>query len=571
MTSTATYCDKYAKGRRGFLVLLVFFAVAFFYWPAVRHSFVNYDDNDYVLYNPHVLEGLSLKGLAWAATSVGYAWNWHPLTWMSLMADVSLSGSELRALRPDEPFPHPPHPAPVQRMSAVMHGHNVLLHAANAALLLLLISMIVRRYTGDDAPSLWCDVLVALVVLLWAVHPLRAEAVAWISERKELLCAFWSLLALIAHLLYRQVWPAVACLALAVAAKPVAVTLPAVMWALDLSVMEKVRWRRLTWCGLVAAIGCALTLVAQRGNMAGMELVSLDKRVLHALAAPVVYLRQMIWPAGLIHFYPISEGSGWIEVVLGAAVWAAGAIVCIWAVACPAKAKRLAVLAASWCLVGLLPMSGIIQVGSQLHADRYTYWIGAGLVACAAAAIAGFAVRGDARPPVSGAVRRGRFVILMVVAAILVPYGVCGFRQIAVWRDSGALLKHAYETSGTAKAATDWAEYLVEENPVEAERVYRVSLTRGAVPPALSGLAFLLAVKQEASDFAEAKRLAAQALEMAPDEHRARVALGICAIREDRLWDAERILSEAVAEDAADVMAAGLRRQVRARCTPAGK
>ena len=550
--------------RRLLSALVVFIVVALFYWPAMRHSFVNYDDNDYVLYNPQVLEGLSAKGVAWAATSVGYAWNWHPLTWLSLMTDVSISGSELRALRSDEPFPHPPHPEPVQRMSAVMHGHNVLLHAANAALLFLLMMVLCERAADATSPKTtpYQMLVCALAAGIWAVHPLRAEAVCWISERKELLCAFWSLLAIIAHLRCRRAWLAIVCIALAVAAKPVAVTLPAVMWALDLVFAGAVRWRRLAVYAAISLAGCALTLVAQRGNMADVALVPLKGRIVNALAAPAIYLWQTVWPSGLVHFYPVSESAPLAAVVVGGALWVLGVTFCLRALMRPSNASGLCVLASCWCLVCLLPMSGIVQVGSQLHADRYTYWIGCGLTACAAMAILGAA---------ASMRLRARAVVLAVLAVALVSYSVCGFRQAAVWCDSGTLLKHAYESSDTAKSAADWAEYLVAEDPAAAERVYRASLARGTVPPALSGLAFLLAVQPNATDFAEAKRLAGKALALDGAEHRARVALGICAIREGRMQDAEKLLSEAVAEDASDSMASGLLRQVRARCTPAGK
>ena len=296
--------------------------------------------------------------------------------------------------------------------------------------------------------------------------------------------------------------------------------------------------------------------------MADVALVPLNGRIVNALAAPAIYLWQTVWPSGLVHFYPVSESAPLVAVVVGGAFWVLGATFCLRALIRPSNASGVCVLASCWCLVCLLPMSGIVQVGSQLHADRYTYWIGCGLAACSAMAIVGATAHMRLRM---------RAVILTVLTVVLVPYSVCGFRQAAVWCDSGTLLKHAYEASDTAKSAADWAEYLVAEDPTAAERVYRASLARGTVPPALSGLAFLLVVQPRTVDFAEAKRLAEKALELDATEHRARVALGICAIREGRMQDAEKLLSEAVAEDASDAMAAGLLRQVRARCTPAGR
>ena len=216
----------------------VFAAVLLTYLPSVRYEFVSYDDYEYVYQNPNVLGGLSRENLAWAVKSCGYANNWHPLTWVSLQADASLLPGKLSVSPsgiPDKSF------AP---LSSVMHAHNVVLHAANATLLFLLVVLMMRRLDSETNAAL---PVIALFALLWALHPLRTEVVCWVSERKELLSVFFMLLTMIAYLKGGEkgrmrtgeyVFSLFA-FAFALLAKPVAVTLPAVLFAWDCAMAKK--------------------------------------------------------------------------------------------------------------------------------------------------------------------------------------------------------------------------------------------------------------------------------------------------------------------------------------------
>ena len=157
---------------------LVFLGTVLLYMPSARYAFVDHDDPEYVIENPNMRDGLTWGNIKWAFTSVGYANNWHPLAWISMMADVTLAGP-----LDDESWNRRDN-----RVAHVMHLHNILLHAANAVLLFFLLGL----FLGGDC-DFRGDVLRLLLALFWAVHPLRCEVVCWCSERKELTCVFFML------------------------------------------------------------------------------------------------------------------------------------------------------------------------------------------------------------------------------------------------------------------------------------------------------------------------------------------------------------------------------------------
>lgn len=488
-------------------------AVALFFAPSSRFGFVAIDDQDYVTENERVKRGLSLDGVTWAFSSCGYASNWHPLAWISLMADATVA-----------------HRA--SSLPKVMHLHNVLLHAANAAFLLLLMIALLRRLSPGvplTEESLWACLLLSL---LWAVHPLRMEVVCWVSERKELLSVFFMLSSLLAYVTWRRLL-ALPLLACALLAKPVAVTLPAVFLAWDWCVCGRVRWGALTAAGVLSAGVCVLTMAAQSDAREVGTVLTLAQRTNAILGAPVVYLCQTVLPQDLSFCYARSAGVDGLTVVPGVALLFGMAAVCLlWKVR-GIRACGVAAFFISWCYVGLLPMLGIVKVGSQEHSDRYTYWIGCGLAVLAAHAVVPLLRRTDARR------------VLAVLLGVAVSYSLAGRGRMAKWRDTVTLFRDAVSKSFAPEVAGVLANELLKrggDGIAEAEHWLRESATRTPTARGNLELAAFLLVKpmdcavtgvSEADPYLEAEWLLKGALEAEPDYERAQKAMKLCKIKQE--------------------------------------
>jgi hypothetical protein len=321
------------------------------YLPTATHAFVDYDDPDYVFDNPHVTSGLSLRNLLWAFTT-GYAANWHPLTWISHMADCQFFGVT----------------------AGPQHLVNALLHAANAAILCVAL----RRMTA----CLWRS---ALVAALFAFHPMHVESVAWIAERKDLLSSFFWLLAILAYQAYaarpgpRRYLLVALLFAFGLMSKPMVVTLPAVLLLLDYWPLG--RFQSLGQLGPlllekiplapVAAASCVITFLVQRsgGAVSSLQHSPLLPRLADALCAFYFYIGGMLWPRDLMLPYVSGPSPGAAVLALGCA-----GIVAITALAILFR-RRAPYLPAGWLwfLGTLLPVIGFVRVGRQFAADRYTY------------------------------------------------------------------------------------------------------------------------------------------------------------------------------------------------------
>lgn len=337
------------------------------YWQATGFEFVNYDDHRYVTENTRVLNGLTIENVRWAFTTFEFS-NWHPLTWLSHMLDVTLHGRE--------PGGH--------------HLTSIILHAINGALLMILLV----RMTGAPWRS-------AMVAMLFALHPLHVESVAWVSERKDVLSTCFGLLTMLAYVRYAMSRAApdegrpgsnrrrstlfyiltLLFFALSLMSKPMLVTLPFVLLVLDWWPLRRVRsprdWMRLiiekTPLAAMSVASCIITIAAQRQGEAVRDLtqVPLAQRLGNAVVAYSEYLWQTIWPADLIMFYPQPAG-GWATGRIVIAIAALTAITVACAIA--SRRKNHAALAGwLWFLGTLVPVIGLVQVGAQSHADRYTY------------------------------------------------------------------------------------------------------------------------------------------------------------------------------------------------------
>lgn len=392
----------------------LFLGTLVLYYPALQNGFVNYDDPAYVTANWHVQQGLTSRSIVWAFTSTTEA-NWHPLTWISHMLDVQLFG-----LKP-----------------AGHHAQSILWHALNAVLLFLLLA----KATGFVGRS-------AVVAGLFAVHPLNVESVVWVAERKTVLCAFFFLLAVAGYGWYANRprtsrYLLVALLfALALMAKPMAITLPFALLLLDFWPLQRFPETQLYRLVLekipllaLSAASAAITLYAQRagGALGSTVLLPPAMRVKNAIYSYVVYIEKAVWPSRLAVFYPHPEGSLALWKVMGAAVL----LLTITAVFWHFRERRYLLVGWLWFLGTLAPVIGIVQVGRQAWSDRYAYiplWglfvIGVWLASEAAARI-----------PL------GRAAQAVIAVAVLLAYSVNTHIQIGYWRDSYSLFAHALQVT----------------------------------------------------------------------------------------------------------------------------
>jgi tetratricopeptide (TPR) repeat protein len=394
--------------------LAVLTVAAFF--PVRHNGFILYDDPAYVTRNEHVVPGLTPEGAAWAFTGAASD-NWHPLTWLSHMLDVSLFGMD--------PGAH--------------HLVSVALHAAGAALLFLTLAAM----TG----SRWrC----ALAAALFAVHPLRVESVAWAAERKDVLSGLFFVLTLAAYLRYaRRPGPGryaavAACLALGLLAKQTLVTLPLVLLLLDwwplgrlaaggrpaAATGARLLAEKAPLIALSAAAG-AVTFAVQRasGAVKGAEQIPLVPRLFNAVVSCVRYLGDAAWPLRLSPVHP-HPGP---DLAVGAVLASLAALVAATLVA-RGLARTRPWLAAGWAwyLVTLLPVIGIVQVGWQGRADRYTYLPLTGVF---------LALSWEAARLARGG--RARAALAAVSVALVATLAALTWRQTGFWRDSVTLFSRA--------------------------------------------------------------------------------------------------------------------------------
>jgi protein O-mannosyl-transferase len=433
--------DEQSLGRRVLLLaLLLALVTVAVYSHVLRNDFVNYDDPEYVTNNAHVLQGLTWHGLAWAMTATDAA-NWHPLTWISHMADVQIFG--LRA--------------------GGHHLTNLLLHAINVVLLFLLLNAATRFVYRS-----------AIVAALFGLCPLNVESVAWIAQRKSLLSTMFLLLALLAYGWYARKPGAGRYLMVAfwfllgLLAKPMVLTLPLLLLLADYWPLERLpvpsgdvpadhlsgvhgEWFR-CFGKLVAekipllalsAASAFVTIYAQgRGGAVGsMANLSLRVRIDNAIYSYLAYVVKAVWPARLAVFYPHPENSLAHWKILAGALFLVGASAFAWM----GRQRRYLVAGWLWYLVALVPVIGVVQVGLQAMADRYVYVPFIGLFALIVWLVADFAER--ARVPVAA--------LAAIALLVLSSYAYVSYNQLGYWRNSFTLFSHAVEVTSHNAVAED--------------------------------------------------------------------------------------------------------------------
>lgn len=396
------------------------------YWQVGGFGFVNIDDDQYVSDNAPVLRGLTREGISWAFTTFRAA-NWHPLTWLSHMIDVELFGND--------PGWH--------------HRMNVLFHLLDTELLFLLL----WRMTG----GLWQS---AFVAALFGVHPLHVESVAWVAERKDVLSTLFWLMTMGAYLLYVRrpgtvrYLSVVLFFALGLMCKPMLVTLPFVLLLIDWWPLGRLgregssresRWR-ISGAALIrrtseklpllvlSAMSCIVTYVAQSsgGAMPPSEQVPIGWRISNAVVSYVAYLWKTIWPSPLAVFYPHPAA---VDAAIPA--WEiVGALLLFGGISFATYRQRhRPYLAVGWLwyLGTLVPVIGLVQVGGQAMADRYTYVPLIGIFIAAAWGV----------PEALAGWRYRSLTLGSTAVAVVVAFSLAAWGQVKHWKDSPSLFSHA--------------------------------------------------------------------------------------------------------------------------------
>jgi len=478
------------KDRRALLIAAVLALVTLaLYWNVLGHQFLNYDDPDYLTQNPMVQRGLTAEGIRWAFTAPVSS-NWHPLTLLSLMLDVQLFGVR----------------------TGVIQFISVLFHIANSVLLFLL----ARRMTG----ALWAS---AFVAAFFAWHPLRVESVAWLAERKDVLSAFFLILTLLA-------WTAwirrpsrfrfalsLVLFALGLMSKPMLVTLPFAMVLLDLWPFQRLRLgageqssvdkktlveslrEKIPFIAL-ALISSYITFIVQRQgqSVATMERIPLVSRLANALVAYVGYLWKTIWPVNLSVYYPYPETIQTVAAVI-AAMLLLGVSFLVWR---HWRARPWLFTGWFWYVGTLVPVIGIVQVGSQAMADRYSYIPSIGL---------GFALAFGAQELLS--LRPGlRRPIGILTGIVIAGWILLTGRQVNFWNNDETLFRHALQATARNHLAS----------------------------------AVLGSTAAQAGRMEEAARLFEQAIQWRPDSFEAHTAYGVALLNAGNLDKAAEHLQRAL-------------------------
>lgn len=426
-------------GKRSLILCLLLAAGTLALYNRASHSrFLRYDDDRYIVENPHVRAGIHRSTITWALTSFEQA-NWHPLTWLSHALDCQLFG-----LNP-----------------AGHHYMNLWLHAANVVLLFLLLQWM----TGCSGRSF-------VVAVLFAVHPINVESVAWIAERKNVLCMFFFLLTLLAYRYYvrrpsvgRYV-VVVVLFAMALMSKPMAITLPFVLLLLDYWPLGRLRSRQefngkdsqisgdvigerrsIGWLVLeklpffaMSAASAAVTMKAQRAGGAVTVKYPVLAHLQNAVVSYVLYIGKAIWPARLAALYPYPQ-NGWPgSVVLAAAVF----LIIATGVVLKHHDRRYLLWGWFWYLGTMVPMIGLVQVGNQAMADRYAYLPFIGLFV--------MVVWGAAEVENRFSIKK---YLAAAAVAVVISFCVVTYRQLGYWHDDFNLWSHTLAVTHSNFVAED--------------------------------------------------------------------------------------------------------------------
>jgi protein O-mannosyl-transferase len=438
--------------------LVLVFGTLILYSPVRTHDFINYDDRDYVLDNPHVTSGLSWETVRWSLTTNEQA-NWHPVTWLSHALDCQLFGLDAGA----------------------HHIVSLLIHVLNVLLLFLLL----HQATGALGRSF-------LVAAMFGWHPFNVQSVAWIAERKNLLSTLFFLLSLAAYIWYarnpqrRRLAMVTTTFVLALASKPMAVSLPFVLLLLDYWPLQRIAgWthacprpgaRQHSFPRLLlekmplfmlAAASCVVTVWAQRagGALRSLQAFPLGTRISNALDSYVIYVIRTLWPFGFALYHPFSEGSipVWKPILAAACLLAVSFV--FWK---QHRTRPYLLVGWLWFLGALVPVIGIVQVGDQAMADRYAYLP---LIGLFIVLVWGFVDLCDV-PRVESA--RWAFASIALLTSCFLT-----IQQLGYWQNSETIWSHALQvTKGNLLVEKQLANALVMSRETEQALPHLVHISK---------------------------------------------------------------------------------------------
>jgi tetratricopeptide (TPR) repeat protein/uncharacterized membrane protein YhaH (DUF805 family) len=461
-------------------------AVALVYCSLGRNEFVHFDDDSYVYGNDQVKEGFSWQSIVWAFTTT-HAANWHPLTWLSHMLDWQLFGNW---------------PGGHHLISGLIHGLNV-----------LLLYVVLAGMTRRPWPS-------AVVAALFAVHPLHVESVAWASERKDVLSTFFALLSLWAYGRYvrkpghKFYIASLGFFALGLMAKPMVVTLPLLMLLLDYWPLERFSLGRFSFDAavvtrllleklpffLLTGLSCAMTYYAQSTGGAVMPLAALRPidRFLNSQIGYVVYIEKMIFPRGLAPFYPLPAHVSWPQGIAAAAALVALTLFFV----VLGRRRRYLLVGWLWYLLMLVPVIGLVQVGQQAVADRYTYMPLIGLFILVVWTLCGEGQRGhlsfvpstlravpaNERCPRCLSRQATHAVLVVAVAFVLAVCTALANQQVDRWSTRFGLFAHTFAvTTDNVVALNNLGLALKDSDPKSARAFYKAAIALNFTNPEAHG------------------------------------------------------------------------------------
>lgn len=513
--------DQSGSGwKQSIWFLAVLLLVTFFvYIRAAGFGLVNFDDNEYVSKNVHVQQGLTAEGIRWALTSFS-RFNWHPVTWLSLMLDSSLHGEWYGGF----------------------HVTNILCHVVTVV---VMYSTLLRM---NVSPA-----VTRIVVSLFALHPIHVESVAWVSERKDVLFAMFGWASLWCYCAYagsvRKPWLVASLFlyALSLASKQMLVTMPALLLTLDILVLKRIQFRdgsghsdetrrdaeddrRVVYehCGwnrlllekvpflMLSLLAVGMTLLAQQHIISHSNDHALGTRVATSLIGYGRYLYHFINPIGLAAFYPHPH-SGYDRGQLVMSVFVLAAIT----LAAIRTRRSMPLLLAGWLwFIGtLVPVIGLLQVGDQHVADRYAYFPFAGLYL----SVAAVAVRAMQHRFSDRLALRAALVLPFAIWLLLIPFT---WRQVGVWRNSITLWKHALvHTEQNIFTSYRLGQAMFSSDPLHPDAVVHLASVleqaeknpAGAVPRVVAqSLAMLANIAYRKGDFALTSGLLENALRTLP-------------------------------------------------------
>ena len=442
------------------ICLVVAAAVLAVYADVWRFGLVNYDDQVYIVHSPYVLNGLTWDGIIWSFTTPYFS-NWHPLTTLSYLLDAQIYGTHYGGY----------------------HLTNLLLHLSNSLLLFGFL------YALTDAR--WCS---GLTAILFGVHPLHVESVAWVSERKDVLSMFFFILTLCAYVHYvrkpspRRYLVMVVLFVAGLMSKSMLVTLPFILLLLDYWPLDRLESLRLANDSInpetgrekktllmlfreklpiftLAAFSSVLTYVVQEnsGAVMGIETLPFNSRLANVAISYLAYIKKLFWPARLLPFYPLSESIPAWKIILSSFILLGITVVAILL----RKRKKYFIVGWLWFLGMLVPVIGLVQVGAQSMADRYTYIPAIGFFI--------FIVWGVYELT---RVFHGEVLLPCLAGILIIPSTLAAHRQVSYWKDSFALWTHALNvTEANYIAHANLGQILAEKgNNDEAIEHYKEAL-----------------------------------------------------------------------------------------------